>query len=701
MKAVIRHAARVVPALIGRKRLLPTASRIRHYKTGEEVMQVKQVMSVRLAVLAVTAVLLLGMGHSSQAIAEKDDFYQAVNQETLKTKTIEPTEVSWSWFQERSVKNTKQLEAEVEQIAAKAGTYEKGTPEQKIADLYTCAMDTKTRNASSRTQLNEMLKPIQEAKTTAELTQALCDFKEKYGEGLLVDYGVDRRPSAPVYMSRISVNDTILTKYDLLKEPEKGLWNTYKTYIADVLKESGVDANTAKTQAAAILAMEQAWAPAMTESEKLNDASVYNQVVPRKDVEAWMPHMDGKKVLASWGLAKEKDVLFFEAPYLKAMDAMYTQEHMPLLKSYLTFIVMHRYAPYADIKLRNIRRTFTMKRYGIQQPRSDEETANRMVQDMLSYELGQIYMKQYGSSVAVADVSQMIRRIRDIYEQRLQYNTWLSVQTKAKAIEKLKTLRIFVGAPTSSDVPLIDAMADVIAPKQGGTLLGNILHNGRLAYEQERQLLGKPFNPDKWMGMDPQDVNACYIPENNSITIPMGILQPPFYSVMASHGTNLGGIGTVIGHEISHAFDTNGSRYDKDGNMKNWWTKADYEAFRKRADAFAPYYDRYVVGKEKLQENGKLVTSEAIADCGGLSAAAEIAKGDPAILKDLYHNFAVIFASKYTPQILRFIVQMDPHPIGSARVNGALSSMPEFYQVYHITEHDGMYVPPQQRVGIW
>lgn len=661
----------------------------------------KQSMGARLAALAVAAVLTLGMGHSSQAIAEKDDFYQAVNQKTLKTKTIDPTEVSWSWFQERSVKNTKQLETEVQQMADKAGTYEKGTPEQKIADLYTCAMDTKTRNTSSRTQLNEMLKPIQEAKTPAELTQALCDFKEKYGEGLLVDYGVDRKPSAPVYMSRISVNDTILTKYDLQKEPEKGLWNTYKTYIADVLKESGVDANTAKTQAAAILAMEQAWAPAMTDSEKLNDVSVYNQIVPRKDVEAWMPHMNGKKILASWGLDKEKDVLFFEAPYLKAMDAMYTQEHMPLLKSYLTFIVMHRYAPYADIKLRNIRRTFTMKRYGIQQPRSDEETASRMVQDMMSYELGQVYMKQYGSSVAVADVSQMIRQIRDIYEQRLQYNTWLSPQTKAKAIEKLKTLRIFVGAPASGDTPLIDTMADVISPKQGGTLLGNILHNGRLAYEQEKKLLGRPFNPDKWMGMDPQDVNACYIPENNSITIPMGILQPPFYSVMASRGTNLGGIGTVIGHEISHAFDTNGCQYDKDGNMKNWWTKADYEAFRKRADAFAPYYDRYTVGKEKLQENGKLVTSEAIADCGGLSVAAEIAKGNPTILKDLYHNFAVIFASKYTPQILRFIIQMDPHPIGSARVNGALSSMPEFYQVYHITANDGMYVQPQQRVGIW
>ncbi len=661
----------------------------------------KKSIRARLAVAVLTAVLAFGIGQAGQAAAEKDDFYQAVNQKTLETKEIDPTEVSWSWFQEQSLKNTKQLEKDVQRIAAKAGTYDKGTSEQKIADLYLCAMDTKTRNASSRSQLKEMLQPIQTAKTTAELTQALCDFKEKYGEGLLVDYSTDRKPTEPKYISRVSVDDTILTKYDLQKEPETGLWEAYKTYIADVLMESGADAQTAKTQAAAILAMEQTWAPSMIDSEKLNDAAVYNQVVPRKDVEALMPHIGGKKLMAAWGLDKEKEVLFFEAPYLKAVDSVYTQENLPLLKSYLTFRVMNRYAPYADIKLRDMARAFTMKRYGIKTPHSDEETANRMVQDLLDYEIGQVYMKQYGSVKAVDDVTHMIMKIRDVYEKRLQNNTWLSPQTKAKAIEKLKTLRIFVGAPAPDDTPLIDPMADVISPKQGGTLLGNILHNDRLAYEQEKKLLGQPFDPDKWMGMEPQEVNACYIPENNSITIPMGILQPPFYSVTASPGANLGGIGTVIGHEISHAFDTNGCRYDKNGNMKNWWTQADYAAFQKRAEAFGPYYDRYVVGEEKLQENGKLVTSEAIADCGGLSVATEIANGDEAVLKDLYHNFAAIFASKYTPQILRFIVQMDPHPVGPARVNGALSSMQEFYQTYYITIHDGMYVQPQQRVGIW
>ena len=183
-------------------------------------------------------------------------------------------------------------------------------PEQKIADLYACAIDKKSRNTTSRKQIQHMLEPIQRAKTTAELTQALCDFKAQYGQGLLIDYSVDRNPTEPRYMPRISVDDTILTKYDLQKEPEKGLWDAYKTYIADMLKESGMNAQLAQKQAADILKMEQTWAPAMTDSEKLNDVSVYNQIVPLGDIENLMPYMDGQKIITSWGLSKEKEVLF-------------------------------------------------------------------------------------------------------------------------------------------------------------------------------------------------------------------------------------------------------------------------------------------------------------------------------------------------------------------------------------------------------
>ena len=413
-----------------------------------------------------------------------------------------------------------------------------------------------------------------------------------------------------------------------------------------------------------------------------------------------MPHMDGRRLLSSWKLTKEKKLFLADAAYLQKLDEAYVQDNLPLLKSYAVFRIMDGFAPYADRRLRDLQRSYTQYRFGITKSRSDEETASRMVQGLLPYEFGQIYMKDHCSPDAVRDVKAMIDEIRGVYRERLLKNDWLGEDTKKEAVGKLDALRVFVGGPAADDKPIIEDMPDVVSEEDGGDLLSNIMHNAVLVQDQVHQLIGTDFDPDKWYAFQPQDVNAAYIPANNSITIPAGILNPPFYSPDASYGANLGGIGVVIGHEISHAFDPNGSQYDKDGNMKNWWTAGDYARFRQKAAAFAPYYSRYKVG-EGLYENGALVANEAIADCGGLSVATEIAGCDEETLRDLYRNFAAIFASKMTPQLLLQSVQTDPHPIMQARVNGALSATDSFYEAYDVENGDGMYVAPEQRVKLW
>lgn len=644
--------------------------------------------------------LLVGSVQASTPVSEKDDFYQAVNAKTLETKKIEPTEPTWSWFSEQTQTNKKILKHELQRIEEKQGTYAKGTSEQKIADLYQCAIDNTTRNASSRPQLNTMLAPIRAAQTTAELTQALCDMHTQYGTSVFVDYAVDRVPDGLRYMPRIVTTGTILGKYELEKESRPNEWQTYTQYITSILQESGYNSTDAAAQAQSILAMEQRWAPAMLSSEDQNDVTVINTLMSRKNIEKLMPNMDGKKLIQSWKLDKEKQFFLADTAYLKKLDADYTQDNLPVLKSYVIFRVMDGLAPYADIPLRDMQRSYTMQRYGIAQSRSDEDTASRMVQALLSYDFGQLYMKENCDPETINHVKDMINQVRAVYVKRLQNNSWLSPKTRAQAIEKVKTLRVFVGGPAADDKPLLENMPDVIAKTDGGTLLGNILHNAVLVQEQGYRLIGTNFNPDKWYAFQPQDVNAAYIMENNSITIPAGILNPPFYNPDGSYGTNLGGIGVVIGHEISHAFDPNGSRYDKNGNMKNWWTKQDYTAFQKKAAAFVPYYDAYIIAKG-IHENGKLVTNEAIADCGGLSVVTEIAGNHTDTLRDLYKNFAFIFASKMTDQIMQQLVQYDPHPIGSARVNGALSATNGFYSAYDIKDGDGMYVQPDQRVTLW
>ncbi|WP_300623502.1 M13 family metallopeptidase [uncultured Megasphaera sp.] len=654
----------------------------------------------RLAALALTALLAFGTVQAQEPVSERDDFYLAVNGPTLAEKKIEPTEPSWSWFKEQSLKNTKILEQELHEIAAKEGSYAKGTPEQKIADLYRCAVDMERRDATARQHLQDVLAPVRQAGTTDELTQALLQVREVSGASVFVDYTADRMPDSLRYAARIVPAGTILSKYELEKEPQPGAWQAYKKYIADVLTEAGCPEEEAVRQAEAIFAMEQSWAPVMLSSEERNDFAVLNTMYTRKEIEAFLPHMDGRRLLSSWKLTKEKKLFLADAAYLQKLDEAYVQDNLPLLKSYAVFRIMDGFAPYADSQLRDLQRSYTQYRFGIEKSRSDEETASRMVQALLPYEFGQIYMKDHCSPDAVRDVTAMIDKIRGVYRERLLKNDWLGEDTKKEAIGKLDALRVFVGGPAADDKPIIEDMPDVVSEEDGGDLLSNIMHNAVLVQDQVHQLIGTDFDPDKWYAFQPQDVNAAYIPANNSITIPAGILNLPFYSPDASYGANLGGIGVVIGHEISHAFDPNGSQYDKDGNMKNWWTAGDYAMFQQKAAAFAPYYSRYEVG-EGLYENGALVANEAIADCGGLSVATEIAGGDENTLRDLYRSFAAIFASKMTPQLLLQSVQTDPHPIMQARVNGALSATDSFYEAYDVEDGDGMYVAPEQRVKLW
>lgn len=654
----------------------------------------------RLAALVLTALLAFGTVQAQEPVSERDDFYLAVNGPTLAEKKIEPTEPSWSWFKEQSLKNTKILEQELHEIVAKEGSYAKGTPEQKIADLYRCAVDMERRDATARQHLQDVLAPVRQAGTTDELTQALLQVREVSGASVFVDYTADRMPDSLRYAARIVPAGTILSKYELEKEPQPGAWQAYKKYIADVLTEAGCPEEEAARQAEAIFAMEQSWAPVMLSSEERNDFAVLNTMYTRKEIEAFLPHMDGRRLLSSWKLTKEKKLFLADAAYLQKLDEAYVQDNLPLLKSYAVFRIMDGFAPYADRRLRDLQRSYTQYRFGIEKSRSDEETASRMVQALLPYEFGQIYIKDHCSPDAVRDVTAMIDKIRGVYRERLLKNDWLGEDTKKEAVGKLDALRVFVGGPAADDKPIIEDMPDVVSEEDGGDLLSNILHNAVLVQDQVHQLIGTDFDPDKWYAFQPQDVNAAYIPANNSITIPAGILNPPFYSPDASYGANLGGIGVVIGHEISHAFDPNGSQYDKDGNMKNWWTAGDYAMFQQKAAAFAPYYSRYEVG-EGLYENGALVANEAIADCGGLSVATEIAGGDENTLRDLYRSFAAIFASKMTPQLLLQSVQTDPHPIMQARVNGALSATDSFYEAYDVEDGDGMYVAPEQRVKLW
>ncbi|MBS5581005.1 MAG: M13 family metallopeptidase [Megasphaera sp.] len=642
----------------------------------------------------------LGSTALAQSVLPQDDFYQAVNGKVLSKKEIKPTDASWSWFQERNQDNQRFLTKAIEKISAHQGSYERGTAEQKIADLYECIRDKETRNMTAPKELARITEHLKAASTVDELTDAAIALHETYGLDILVGMDIQRLPESRRLIARFELIDPMLSRYDLLEEPQPGAWKHYTDYITAVLEETGKPKAEAAESAKAILAWEQSLAPKMLTSEEQNDILVQYRRQSKDELEGLLTHMNGKKLLSTWGLSQESTFYVSNGDYMKAVDATYVDKNLPLFKDYLLFRTYSALAPFSDTKLRDIKADYTNTRLGITKKKSERQRAISLIESMMPYETGQVYFAARCTPETVADVTSMIEEIRQVYGRRLEENQWLSAKTRQKAVEKLKALRVFVGGPAPDDTPLIETMHAVTPVREGGTLLSNYLTNLAYAQRQQLALVGTDFNLDKWYAFNPQDVNAAYISDNNSITIPAGILQKPFYDPKASRGTNLGGIGVVIGHEISHAFDPNGSHTDKDGNLVNWWTQADYNAFTERAAAFAPYYSRYTLAPG-ITENGKLVTNEAIADCGGLSVVTELAHGDTAMLQDIYRNFASVFASKYTHQLLRQLALLDPHPIGKARVNGALSTTDGFYDAYNVIPGDGMYVDHKDRVKIW
>lgn len=624
----------------------------------------------------------------------------AVNQKTLEAHPIPATEASWSPYYEINQLNQKLIAKDLQKITAAQGTYKKGTPEQKIADLYQCINDKETRNSTSPKQLKQILAPIQAANSTSDLLNAMNGLYNQYSLDTLITIQVSKSPNKDFYSAAVEPETPVLPKEQLLNEPKPGAWNAYKKYISDILVYDGQLPAEATKNAAAIFAWEQKMAPYLLSGTELNNDVVTSHTISISELKKITKNLQGSSLIENRGIGNEKKVISVNEKYLRQLDNEFTNQNTNLFKNYLLFRLTNMLAPFSSDTLANLQTDYVNQMVGIQQRLSDKELTEQMILGILPDEMGTIYVKNYCTPETIANVKNLVNTLRAIHRDRLVHNTWLGPETKKRAIEKLDALRVFIGGPADDDKPLIETMPDVIPKSQGGTFLGNMLHNMKLSGTEALKLIGTKFNPDKWCGQPAYIVNAFYSPANNSINIPAGILHSPVYDSKADYGTNLGGIGAIIGHELSHAFDNNGALFDKNGLMKNWWTKKDFATFQKKAQAFYPYYEKYTLPNNQHMI-GSLVVSEAIADCGGLSVVTQAANGDKQVLRNLYRNYAACGAMKFTDEIMALLIQTDPHPIGSGRINCSLSTTPGFYDAYDIKPGDGMYVAPENRVAIW
>ena len=307
--------------------------------------------------------------------------------------------------------------------------------------------------------------------------------------------------------------------------------------------------------------------------------------------------------------------------------------------------------------------------------------------------LGIFYGKKYLGDEAKQDVINMIHSMIKIYESRIKENDWLSEETKEKAIVKLRALVLKIGYPDKQE-----EIYDLLKIDPAKSLYENEKINGKIITEYNLAKLDKPV--DRSVFLMPGNMNnACYDPQRNDITFPAGILQAPFYDLNQSRGANYGGIGATIAHEISHAFDNNGAKFDEFGNMKNWWKNSDFKEFEKRTRAAIDIYDGLQYGPSKL--NGKQVVAENIADLGGLTCAIQANKSEGGDMKELFKNYARSWAQKQRPEAIKTEIATDVHAPQPTRVNIPSQCQDEFYATFDVKETDGMWLDPDKRVTIW
>ena len=340
--------------------------------------------------------------------------------------------------------------------------------------------------------------------------------------------------------------------------------------------------------------------------------------------------------------------------------------------------------------------SISMAIMGTQKPISKEDTVYEMSVNLFSDVMSVYYGRKYFGEEAKTDVTGMIDKIKNVYRGRLQQNDWLTEDTRNKAIEKLDKMKVFVGYQEDVNPGTKELHLD---PNKSFFELSEDIAQFGKRYTIDH--FDDPIDKNKWSG-SAFDINAYYNPESNSINFPAGILQAPFYDKNQSTEKNYGGIGVVIGHEITHAFDSNGADYDENGDMHNWWTKADTKAFDKRIKAFEDQWNGLEIYGTKV--NGKLTVTENVADAGGLSSTLQVLKTDMTKpnLKDYFENYANIWKQKASLQYNKYTMVQDVHAPNELRVNQQLKNLPEFYEAYpQIKQGDDMYLAPSKRISLW
>ena len=656
---------------------------------------------------ATPAVLLSGIDsqYEDKSVKAQDDFYRHVNGSWLKTTQIPSDRSSSGAFMDLREAVVPRLHAIIDGLS-KANNAN-GTDAQKISDLYSSFMDIKHIESLG-------LKPIQadfakiDAFNDKKQLPALMAWLNL--NSITVPYDIqvhqDNKDSTK-YVLDISQSGLGLPDRDYyLKDDDAKLKDTrekYQKHIEKMLSMAG-DKDATKN-AAAILSFETELAKAQWTKVELRDPiKAYNKVEFSKLNEV-TPGYDWNAYLTDLGVKGKIDYLILGQPsYLTEMNKVLATTPIDTLKAYFKWNLLSSAASQLPKQFSEESFAFFGKTlHGVPEQEIRWKRGVRLVDAGMGESLGKMYVEKYFPADSKAKMETLVNNLLLAYKKSVDTLDWMSPETKKEALAKLSTFMPKIGYPNKWK----DYSALQITK---GDAVGNLRAIRTFAAKTELEKLGKPVDRDEW-GMTPQTVNAYYNPEMNEIVFPAAILQAPFFNPKVDDAVNYGGIGAVIGHEISHGFDDQGAQYDGLGNLRDWWTKEDHEKFAAKTAALVKQYSSFspVPG---YNVNGELTLGENIADNSGISIAYKAYQlslaGKPApVINGLtgdqrfFIGFAQVWRGKMREKESIVRIKTDPHSPGEFRANGSLQNMTPFYQAFDIKEGDKMYLPPAERVSIW
>lgn len=626
----------------------------------------------------------------------KDDLYEAVNGAWIKDAKIPDDKPATGGFNDLVDEIDKQMMADFEDYADGKKTSDDPRFNEMIK-LYRVAKKFDLRKKVGPVPLQRLL-----ASVTA--LDSYADYQKQWKNWVLmgmpspVSFDIDAdMKNATVYALFVSSPSLILPDKSYYEPAKKDQHDQLMKLWAAMVKELLLKLDYAEEQAAQLIKEAQAFdallAPNVKSAEEAADYSKMYNPQTVAELAASTDQLDLAAVIKQLVGATPDKVIVMEPAYFKALDSI-LKDHFDLFKSWALINVVRDNASYLDDEMREINGRYSRALSGSKKPVSQQKFAYYLARDIFSQVAGDYYGKTYFGPQAKADVHHMVEQMIAVYKQRLTNNTWLSKATRDKAVLKLDKLGIQVGYPDK-----IPSLYDHLKVDELESLIANLNQLSIVASKEMFSRWNKPVDRMRWE-MSAATVNAYYHPFKNIIVFPAAILQAPFYSLKQTSSQNYGGIGAVIAHEISHAFDNNGALFDEYGNLNNWWTPEDSAHFKKLAQKMIDEFDGLPIAGQKV--NGKLTVSENIADGGGLSCALEAAKEeDDFNAQEFFINWATIWRMKATQQYEQLLLSIDVHAPQKLRANVQAQNQADFYTAFGIQPGDQMYKAPEDRVNIW